>query len=111
MGAVSTLEVITNGIVPASGNITLKLAVERPKQVWKVGNAAVSVSTATLEPTCICYKNPATRIGGTETGSNDNIPMAVTVRPGGFIYAVFTGADVGALAELALYGSIYLLGT
>lgn len=98
------------GVVPASGNLTLTLGPKRPKQIWRIYNAAVSTSTSVLEPKCVCYASPRTRLGGTETGSNDNIPMAVTINANGSIIAEFTGADVGATAELTLYGGLQILG-
>ena len=90
----------------ASGNGTVKLGPTSANQTWNVTNAAVSVSTNTLEPTAVLYLNSkASKLAGTYTGSNDSTGLDETLR-NGFIICEWTGGDPGAIATLSLQGSI-----
>lgn len=104
------LDVSATVTLDASGNGTVKLGPTSTRQTWHVTNAAVQVSSNTLEPTANLYQNGlASKLGGTYTGSNDSSDLDVTVR-GGFIMCVWTTGDAGAKATLFLQGSIHIGG-
>lgn len=91
----------------ANGNGTVRLAPRSTRETWVVDGAAVSAVSSVAqpaEPQCNVYNSTlASKLGGTFTGSQDQIGLNVTVR-GGFIMAVWTGGQPGALATLNLTG-------
>jgi hypothetical protein len=88
----------------AAGNGTVRLRPRSTRETWVVDGAAVTVSSNTLEPVCNVYNSSlAFKLGGTFTGSQDQIGLNLTVR-GGFIMAVWTGGDPGATATINITG-------
>jgi hypothetical protein len=91
----------------ALGNGTVRLQPRSSRETWVVDGAAVSQVSAVAipaEPECNVYNSTlASKLGGTFTGSQDQIGLNVTVR-GGFIMAVWTGGEPGAQCTLNLTG-------
>lgn len=75
---------------------------------WQVQRVAVTVSSATLEPTAKIYRNhvsPASFIGGTYAGSNDaDTDLHEQLQPGDTLIAVWEDGDAGATAALTVGG-------
>lgn len=110
MGPALQLDVAKSVVLNASGNGSVKLGPTSTRAVWHVLNAAVTVSSNTLEPTAIVYQNTrATKLAGTNTGSNDSTNLDAWIR-NGFILCEWTGGDAGATATLFLYGTIEIGG-
>lgn len=110
VGPALVLDVAASVTLNASGNGSVKLGPTSTRQTWHVLNAAVSVSSATLEPTATVYANTkASKLAGTNTGSNDSTNLDVWVR-NGFILCEWLGGDPGARATLFLSGTIEIGG-
>lgn len=104
------LDVQARVTLNAAGAGTIKLGPTSTRQTWHVTNAAVSVSSATNEPTATLYMSSrASQLGGTNTGSNDSTDLDVTLR-GGYIICDWAGGDAGAIATLSLQGSVHIGG-
>lgn len=95
----------------SNGNGTVQLTV--PIGVtWNLTVAAVSTSTAVLNPTCSIYMGPTPTpdnlIDATYTGNQDATGKVAgfPLTKGQSIWAVWTGGDVGAVATLSLFGSV-----
>jgi hypothetical protein len=79
-------------------------------QRWVVTAAAVSTSTAVKVPQCNIYIGgspvPANLVDGTFTGNLDSTSKTAgfIITSGQSIIAVWSGADVGALATLSIIG-------
>ena len=108
-----TLPLSESGFVTlnGSGNGTVKIGPGAHGVVWKPSRIAVKVSSATLSPTCqIFIGNTATAenfIDGTFTGQQNATDSAVgqELRLGQYVWAVWTGGDVGAQATVTVTGS------
>lgn len=98
-----------------SGNGTAQLGPVRVREHWQLSGASVAVATHTLEATCKLYLGsavaPGTFIGQTATGSSgDTCALGgQDIQPGMYIWAVWTGGDVGAQATVTAIGT-YSLG-
>lgn len=94
-----------------SGNGTAKLGPNAHGVVWKPSRVAVKTTSTILSPTCQLFiGNTATSenfIDGTYSGSQNATDSAVgqELRLGQYIWAVWTGGDVGAQATLTVTGS------
>jgi hypothetical protein len=89
----------------ANGNGQVSLGPLSSRVTWVVLGAAVRVSTAVKEPICDVYNSSkGNLLGGTFTGSNDQIGLQVTLR-GGRILAIWQGGDAGAVATLSITGT------
>lgn len=92
--------------VPASGNITVIISNMTAGPNWNVKQISIAVSTATLSPSCNTYigTNAAgVFISNSLTGEADTDSQPnVTIKYGESICAVWTGADVGAVARLTV---------
>jgi hypothetical protein len=105
------LQLDTYGTVTldSSGNGTVRIG--PPSGVmWKPEVVSIFTSTATLFPVCNIYvggsSSPGQRIDGTYTGnqnSTTNIAGSL-VYHGQYVWAVWTGGDVGAVATLSIVG-------
>lgn len=79
-------------------------------QRWVVSAAAVSTSTSVKVPQCNIYiggsPNPPNLVDGTFTGNLDSTSRTsgYLIGNGQSIWAVWSGADVGALATLSIIG-------
>lgn len=93
----------------ASGAGEVSLKPPQYNQTWKVSLAAVSVSSAVLEPECRLYQD-GRFIGGTYSGSLDSTDLNVTLQSNQSIKAVWTGGDTGATATLTLQGEQIIEG-
>lgn len=94
-----------------SGNGTVSIGPTNAFQTWKPSNAACSVSSNSNEPVFVLYNgpstDPATRIGGSYTGSNDNTDLSdIVLYPGTVLTGQWIGGDPGATATLSLTGTI-----
>ena len=100
------LDVSAGVTLNASGNGSVKLGPQTANQRWHVLNAAVSVTSNTLEPTAILYLNSkASQLAGTYTGSNDSTALDQVLN-NGYILCEWVGGDPGARATLSLQGTI-----
>jgi hypothetical protein len=104
------LEAVGGTNLDAAGNGSITLRPTSSRETWVVDGAAVTalpVAPATAvvsEPTCNVFNTSiGNKLGGTYTGSNDQIGLSVTIR-GGSILAQWTGGDPGARVELSLTG-------
>jgi hypothetical protein len=116
----SQATVITGGyaakIVPASGIVTIYCGPQGLGMTWYPQAVAISTTTgANDSSTCALYLSPlengttlapSTQIGGQSyAGGGDTIGLAVPpLWAGLFIVAQWTGATVGDLAALQVYG-------
>ena len=103
-------------VVPASGTVTIYAGPQGLGTVWYPQAAAISTTTGANDvSTCALYLSPlengtvlapSTQIGGQSyAGGGDTIGLAVPpLWPGLFIVAQWTGATVGDLAALQIYG-------
>lgn len=78
---------------------------------WELGTIAVSVETATLEPTCDIYVSavaPGNLVDGTYTGSRDSTDSAngLKLGPGQKVFAVWKGGDANAKATVSIFGTV-----
>ena len=119
--------VITGGYaaktVPASGIVTIYCGPMGLGTIWYPQAVVINTSTgATDNSTCALYLTPlengpnlapSTQIGGQSyAGGGDTIGLAVPpLWPGLFIVAQWTGATVGALATMQVYGQQSVLAT
>lgn len=94
-----------------SGAGTVRIGPTSHGVVWKPTVASVRVSTATSSPRCRVYAGDAATDGnfvdGTYTGeqnSTSNIE-GQEIRLGQYVFAVWTGGDVGAEATLSISGT------
>ncbi len=104
------LSVYASVTLSASGGGTVKVGPPAHGVLWRPAVASVRVSSATLSPTCKLYVGPAATDGyfvdGTYTG-NQNSTDAVkgqVLELGSYVWAVWTGGDVGAEATLTVGG-------
>jgi hypothetical protein len=95
----------------ASGNGTAKIGPAAHGIVWKPTRVAIKTSTAVLSPVCQLFVGTAATsdnfIDGTFTGQQNATDAVVgqEVRIGSYVWAVWTGGDVGAQATLTVTGS------
>jgi hypothetical protein len=119
--------VITGGyaakVVPAGGIVTIYCGPMGLGTVWYPQAVAISTTTGANDAsTCALYLSPlqnganlapSTQIGGQSyAGGGDTIGIAVPpLWPGTFLIAQWTGATVGDLAALQVYGQQRALTT
>lgn len=104
------------GLIPASGTLVLAVGPAGVGTVWYPQSASISTTTGANDAsTCAIYLSPlvnggspppSTQIGGQSyAGGGDTIGLPVPpIRPGQFVYAVWSGANPGDLAALQVYG-------
>lgn len=93
----------------ASGNATLVIGPKNVYQVWQIGAVSVNTSTAAKTPTVSVYLGSGPNgqfLGGTYNGAQNSANISQTLYAGQTICAVFTGGDVGAIATLAVSGTV-----
>jgi len=105
------LTVSGSGIVAANGTARVLLGPQIARERWNLSQATVSVSSAVLESTCSLYLGtgavPGSLLAASFTGSSgdtNDFPDTFVLQPGQNILAVWTGADVGAVATISLVG-------
>jgi hypothetical protein len=95
----------------ASGNGTARVGPNAHGVVWKPSRVAIKTSSAVLSPVCQLFiGNTATSenfIDGTFTGQQNATDSVVgqELRLRQYVWAVWTGGDVGAQATLTVTGS------
>lgn len=100
-----------SAILNASGNATVRIGPNAPGVVWKPTVVAVRTSTAVLSPVCQVYAGssatPDNFVDGTFTGQQNNTDgiAGQVLRLGQYVWAVWTGGDVGAQAVLTVTGT------
>jgi hypothetical protein len=98
-----------------SGNGTAKIGPTRVREIWFPTIISVVVSSNTAEPVCKIFAGPtATQnnfTDGTFTGSQDSTDsiQGTQLNVGDFVFAVWTGGDVGAIATVGVTGE-YQIG-
>jgi hypothetical protein len=99
--------------VDGSGRATVRISVDEPAAVWAPTIASVSCSSTVSEADCSIFAGPSPTapyfIEGTHSGStgdsSDRITGKVVSRTQlPYVWAVWTGADVGAQATLTITG-------
>lgn len=95
----------------ASGNGTARIGPTAHGITWKPVRVGIKTSTAVLSPTCQIYAGssatPDNFVDGTFTGQQ-NATDAITgqeLRLGQWVWAVWTGGDIGAQATVTVTGS------
>lgn len=94
-----------------SGNGTARLGPNAHGVVWKPSRVAIKTSSAVLSPVCQLFAgNTATSenfIDGTFTGQQNATDSIVgqELRLGMYVWAVWTGGDIGAQATVTVTGS------
>lgn len=81
---------------------------------WVLTNMAVSVSSATLQPTAKTYKNFPSQVNfveGSYAGANDSSNTRIVLRQGETLFCVWAGGDAGARASLVVQVVQYPAGT
>jgi len=94
----------------ASGNITAKVGPISAREKWILDSAHVQVSTNVLEAVCNVYVGDSpiqiNFRGGTFSGSSgDQTDLGDIVPKGQFVWAVWTGGDIGSQATLTVIGT------
>lgn len=103
------LNTFANVTLDTSGNGTVKLSPEIGQR-WNILTAAVSTSTSVKIPQANIYiggaPTPSNLVDGTFTGNLDSTSKTAgfVFSNGQYIWAVWTGGDVGALATLSIIG-------
>jgi len=91
----------------ASGNGTVRLGPRSLRETWIVDGCATTQTSSVAipaEPAFNLFNSSlASKLGGTFTGSQDQIGLNVTLR-GGFLIGKWTGGEPGALAEMNVTG-------
>jgi hypothetical protein len=101
-------QVVLNG----SGNGTAKVGPLTERETWNPTMAFVSVSTNTKEAVCAIFvghdASAPYQVDASYAGSSGDSTGRVAgkvLRQGNFIWAVWTGGDVGATATLTVNGT------
>jgi len=80
---------------------------------WVVLNIALTVSSATAQPTARLYRNfvaAPNYLSGSYTGSNDNNTDRIILRGNEQLFCVWTGGDPGARATMVCQITQYAAG-
>ncbi len=94
-----------------SGNGTAKVGPAAHGVVWKPSRVKVKTSTGVLSPVCQVFvgtsPTPENFCDGTFTGQQNATDAIVgqEVRLGCYVWAVWTGGDIGAQATITVTGS------
>lgn len=97
-------------VLDANGNGRIQLG-PLLGQRWLLNIASIHVDSNTNEPTCKVYiggtDDPSTFIDGTYTGSLNSTDAVAQfpITVGNYIIAVWNGGDVGANAQLTIWGT------
>lgn len=111
----STVPLNSNGfvILDASGNGTVKLGPASAREVWNPQSVHVQVAgPVTNEASCYIYVGDSPTQGNFRdasqsgsTGDSSDRVSADTIKCGQYIWAVWSGGDVGRQATLLITGS------
>lgn len=110
--ATNPLNTSARVILDASGNGTVKLGPSVRGQILHVMVASVSTSTAVLIPQCSIFigatATPDNFVDGTYTGNLNSTDRtaALPITAGNYLFAAWTGGDVGAVATLSVIGTV-----
>jgi hypothetical protein len=109
------LDEYATGTAAADGTCVVSLG-PVARQMWQVSNEAVqcqSPAVTPAAPTAKLYTGPTVAgayLAGTYDGVNDSAQVAVTLRVGGRLTALWEGCDPGSLCTLSLYGTMGVPG-
>lgn len=103
----TTLNEGKSATVLADGTATVEL---KPNglEKWHISKLAVMTSSNVLEPTARVYLgsiSPTNLMDGTTTGSLDSSETTLDLQQSQPLYCVWSGADIGALATLSVFGT------
>lgn len=95
-----------------SGNGTAKVGPISARETWSPANVHVSASTNAKEAQCLIYVGDSaiqrnfvdSTFSGSSGDSSDRV-NATRVRVGQYVWAVWAGGDVGAVATLVVTGT------
>lgn len=100
-----------SGTVDPTGKATLKLGPLSAREVWYPSNVHINVSTSVVESQAIVYAGESPTQGNfrddsvsASSGDNTGACNADVLKTGQYIWAVWSGADVGAQATLTVTG-------
>lgn len=97
-----------------SGNGKATIGPVNQFQTWNVTNEGCTVTTNVNEPQFRLFQSNGTSagtyLGGSNQGSNDSASIDVTLYPGMKLTGQWTGGDPGAVATLALQGTVTVPG-
>jgi hypothetical protein len=108
-----TLPLSESGFITlnASGAGTVKIGPTAHGVVWKPSRIGIKTSTAVKSPICQVFIGTSPTADnfsdGTFTGQQNNSDACVgqEVRLGSYVWAVWTGGDIGAQATVTVTGS------
>lgn len=93
----------------ANGAAILRIGPANVYQVWQVEAVAINCTVSSPNPVVNVYNsnNPSTQyLGGTYNGAQNSAKIAATLHAGQQICATFTGGQAGAIATLAVQGTV-----
>ncbi len=100
-----------SGIVDPTGKVLLKMGPLSAREVWYPSNVHINVSTAVVESKCTVYSGESPTQGNfrddsvtASSGDNTGACNADVLKTGQYIWAQWSGADVGAQATLTVTG-------
>jgi hypothetical protein len=100
-----------SGVFPSSGKLTLNVGPAGIGTSWALDQAGISTSTGAADTsTCAVYVGPQAiqsfLAAQSYAGGGDSIGLAgITIQPGSFIWAVWSGGTPGAVATLLVTGN------
>lgn len=100
-----------NAQVPfnATGNAIVTIGPKNVYQKWNIQAVSINTSTAVKIASCNVYFGSGPNgqfLGGTLNAAQNSANISQTLYQGQTICAVFTGGDVGAIATLAVSGTV-----
>lgn len=105
-----SLDELARGTVAADGTCVVSIGPVR-RQTWKPSNVGVQCTSASA--TAKLYLGPSKSgqyMGGTYDGTNDNMPVGITLTQGALITVVWEGATPGDLCTLTVVGTMEVYG-
>jgi hypothetical protein len=113
MATTVPLRVSTPATVDGAGKAVAKIGPVGARETWRLSSVHVQVSTVVLEATCAIYVGDSATQPNfrdqTFTGSSGDassmVDSDVLEGTGRYVFAVWTGADIGATAYLVILGT------
>lgn len=99
------------GVIPASGKLTLQVGPQGVGARWAPDQAGIATSVGAADSsTCAVFAGPAALapwgVAQSYAGGGDAIGLAgITLQPGEFVFAVWSGGTPGSSAQLKVSGT------